>query len=578
MYNFYMSKKNKWLFCGIIIIASLLRLNGLAKVPVSLFGDELDVGYHAYSLLKTGRDYYGNFLPFHLHSLAEWRTPLYLYSAVPTVWLFGISPLGVRLPAAIFGILGIIALFLFVRFFYKNEKLALLASALLAFSPWHIQYSRGAFEVTELLFFFFMGLYLFFKGLKDGKWLWLSALCLGLMPWIYSSAKLYTPVIVGILVILYWRDLKKLKPKHLFGAFLAFVIVGLPTAYSVFAGGAAQRFSYIGVFSDPNTEYAVGDKRLHDVVFREKQGGEFAASYTDRLFHNKFTYWGDMIVNNYLDSFSLDFLFYEGDINPRHSIGGIGQFYVVEAVALFLGIVFYFSGGSKADVRKKWLILFWILTAPIPSAITRDGGTHATRLILMLPPLIILMAWGLFNTLTRLKRGQKVFFVSAYLGLFLLNFIFYQHNYWVHYPWNSERWWHSGFEEAVAYVKEHESEYDRVVFSVANEPPWIFFAAWYEYPPKLWQENFPLDNVVPLEGFGDASHIDKFYFASPKENVFRWAEILDNKTLYVASAKEIPMNLILEPQRTPPGLSLMHSVAYPSGEPVFYLLTGAANE
>lgn len=571
-----MSKKNVWLFCGIILIASVLRLNGLSRVPVSLFGDELDVGYHAYSLLKTGRDYYGNFLPFHLHSLAEWRTPLYLYSAVPTVWLFGISPLGVRLPAAIFGILGVIALFLFVRFIYKNEKLALLASALLAFSPWHIQYSRGGFEVTQLLFFFLMGLYLFFKGIKDGKWLWLSALSFGLMPWIYSSAKLYTPIIVGFLLLLWFNHLRKLKLKYLIWAAITFIIVGIPTAYSVFAGGAAQRFSYIGVFTDPNTEYAVGDQRLHDVVFREKQGGEFKASKFDRFYHNKFTYWGDTVVNNYLDSFSLDFLFYEGDINPRHSIGGIGQFYVTEAVALFLGIVFYFSG--KVDGRKKWLILFWILTAPIPAAITRDGGTHATRLILMLPPLIILMAWGLYNALTRLKHWQKVFFVFIYGGLLILNFVFYQHNYWVHYPWSSERWWHSGFEEAIDYVKKHESEYDRVVFSVANEPPWIFFAGWYEYPPRNWQNNFPLDNVVPLDGFGDASHIDKFYFASPKDNVFRWSEILDKDTLYVASAKEIPMNLILEPDRTPPGLTLLHSVAYPSGEPVFYLLTGTIDE
>src|SRR3989344_5692592 len=80
----------------ILLIASILRLWKLDEVPVSLFGDELEVGYQAYSILKTGKDYYGNPWPIHFHSLAEWRTPLYLYSAVPTVALFGISPLGVR--------------------------------------------------------------------------------------------------------------------------------------------------------------------------------------------------------------------------------------------------------------------------------------------------------------------------------------------------------------------------------------------------------------------------------------------------------------------------------------------------
>src|SRR3990172_10493689 len=105
----------KFLLVGILLVASFLRLYKLSVNPVALFGDEFDVGYQAYSVLTTGRDYYGNFMPIHFHSLAEWRTPLYLYSAVPTVAIFGITPLGVRLPAAIFGILSVYIMFLFVR-------------------------------------------------------------------------------------------------------------------------------------------------------------------------------------------------------------------------------------------------------------------------------------------------------------------------------------------------------------------------------------------------------------------------------------------------------------------------------
>src|SRR3989344_1271339 len=97
--------KNKKILIVILLFAAFLRFWKINEVPVSLFGDELDVGYQAYSILKTGKDYSGNFWPLHFHSLAEWRTPLYLYSSVPTVALFGISPLGVRLPAALFGVL-----------------------------------------------------------------------------------------------------------------------------------------------------------------------------------------------------------------------------------------------------------------------------------------------------------------------------------------------------------------------------------------------------------------------------------------------------------------------------------------
>jgi 4-amino-4-deoxy-L-arabinose transferase-like glycosyltransferase len=197
-------KKTKILLVGILLVASFLRLWKLSEVPVSMFGDELDVGYQAYSIIQTGKDYYGNFMPLQFHSLAEYRTPLYLYSAVPTVALFGISPWGVRLPAAIMGILGVWGIFLLVTELLsyqvtkkgeqrqiadssrglsavrndRSEAIALVAAFVLAISPWHIQYSRAGFEVTELLAFLLFGLYFFLRSFKEPKFLWVSALLL----------------------------------------------------------------------------------------------------------------------------------------------------------------------------------------------------------------------------------------------------------------------------------------------------------------------------------------------------------------------------------------------------------------
>ena len=64
-------KREKLFLIVILFIAFFLRLWKIGEVPVSLFGDELDVGYHAYSILKTGKDYSGNFMPLHFQSLAE---------------------------------------------------------------------------------------------------------------------------------------------------------------------------------------------------------------------------------------------------------------------------------------------------------------------------------------------------------------------------------------------------------------------------------------------------------------------------------------------------------------------------
>ncbi|MEK7497618.1 MAG: hypothetical protein AAB656_01730 [Patescibacteria group bacterium] len=161
--------------------------------------------------------------------------------------------------------------------------------------------------------------------------------------------------------------------------------------------------------------------------------------------------------------------------------------------------------------------------------------------------------------------------------LFIAGFIFYQHNFWTHNPWQSERWWHTGWGEAIHSVKAYEKDYETVAISSADEPPWIFFAAHYQYDPADWHVNFPIGNDIETKTFGKVSHIGKFLFGSPSGGVYDWGKSLDAKTLYLASAKEVNVNLIREPERTPKDLRLIKSIAYPSGEPAFYLFTGKSS-
>lgn len=546
----------------VLLLASFLRFYRLESVPVSLFGDEMDVGYQAYSILKTGNDYYGNPIPLHFHSLAEWRTPLYLYSAVPTVALFGISPLGVRLPAAIFGVLSILAFYFLLKTIreshlkLESSKLEVVGAFLLAISPWHIQYSRAAFEVTELLFFLILGIYFFLKGTRDGKYLWLSTFCLALTPWIYSTAKMFVPFLLVFLTISFRRELIKVSKKHLLLALVALLVVGLPIAASTVFGGGSQRFGYISVFTDPTTEHEIGVARDVD------NWGNSAAS---RAFHNKFMVWAETIGNNLLQSYSTDFLFIRGDINLRHSIEGVGMFYKVEIVTLLLGVIYVF--GTKFDKRIKYLLAFWLIAGIVPSAITREGGSHATRLIVVLPPLVALVTFGV----VALAKNKAL--IALYGAALFGFFVIYQHNFWVHNPKYSERWWHYGWQESVDSIKAVEGGFEKIVISTADEPPWVFFAAAYEYDPARWQSAFPLDNKTELTGFGLVSYIDKYYFGSPSVGLYDWGKVIDAKTLYLASTREVGVNLIREPERTPGDLKLINSIAFPSGEPAFYLFT-----
>ncbi len=571
--NFLKKSLNpKYLLILILLVSSFLRLYKLTVNPIALFGDEMDVGYQAYSMLKTGRDYSGNFLPLHFQSLAEWRTPLYLYSSVPTVAIWGISPLGVRLPAAIFGILSIYIFYLLVKEITKDEKLSLVGAAIMSINPWHLQYSRAGFEVTLLILLILLGLLFFLKSLKDGKHLWLSVLFLTLTPWVYSTAKLFTPFLMIFLFFTWRKEILSNSKKHLVKSVLIGLLVGLPIALSTIIGGGAQRFNYISVFSDPTTENEIGVSRLVDARVRGEEGIALSPKFMDRLYHNKFTYWAERIVNNYLGSFSTNFLFVKGDPNVRHSIG-MGEFYKIDFVILLLGIVFFFT--RFKDAKIKYLILFWTIFGVVPSALTRDGGNHATRQIIILPTLIFLMAYGLVEAYKSLSKNYSSIFIALYIGIIFLSFSFYQHEYWTHYPQKSERWWHYGWSQSVKAVKDIDANYDRVFISMSGEPAWIFFAGAYEFSPSKWHEGYPFKDSF-VEGFGGMSHIDKFYFGSPDEDgagLYSLHKYITAKDLYLANAKESGENLILHPDKVPAELNLLKIVAFPSGEPAFYLFS-----
>ncbi len=556
----------------ILLLAAILRLWNLDAVSVSLFGDEIDVGYHAYSILKTGKDYSGNFMPIHFKSLAEWRTPLYIYSAVPTVALFGISPLGVRLPAAIFGVLGVWLIYLLVKRMTGNNTLGLLSAFFLAISSWHLQYSRAGFEATEMLFFYMVGIYALLKGFKNYRWLFLSVVCLGLTPWVYNTAKLFLPLTIIAISVIWWKELKVIPGKYFLWAIIIFTIVVGPFTWNTLFGGGTQRIEGISIFNDPTVIPKLGFNRLNDIEVRNRNAVDISqATLVDKLFHNQPLSFLDIFIKNYFQSYSTEFLFIHGDINPRHS-PGTGEFYKVQAPFLLLGLIFLLTG--VIDKKTKLFLVFWLLASPIPSSLTKDGGTHATRLILMLPPLILLVSLGVHNSYQYFGKYFRWVFIVLFTVILFFNFVLYQHNYLIHYPWQSEIWWHGGFKEAIQSTVSEGKKYDKVVISGADEPPLIFFLGWSQFPPSRFQQNYPLAKVN-LEGVGEVSKLGKYYFPpiGKERGLYELGKMLPDNTLYLATAKEIKLDLIKEPQRVPSDLILIKSISYPSGQPAFYLFT-----
>jgi len=536
---------NKWL---IIVLTFSLFLRVYKLNSLELFGDELDVGYQAYSLLKTGKDYMGQTFPTYIHSLSEWRAPLLMYATAPFVAIFGLNEWGVRLAPVFFGVLSIYLLYLLVRKLSKNEKLGLITSFILAITPWHLHYSRAAFEVTLLLSLVLGGTLMFLNK----KWL-ISAILFGLSFYTYNTANIF--VLFFGLSLLFIARPKIVGNKKIISAGVVLFIILVPLIISIFSGTGRERFSLISIFNNPKT--------IAQVVYKRNSG---VNPKLERIFYNKGVYWAKEFFSNYLTAFSPQFLFLTGDPNPRHSSPLFGQLYLVFAPLILLGLMAIFKNKNK---QLKQVVFSWLLIAPIAGSLTVGGGNQATRLFLMVVPLAILVALGLSQIKIKLIN-LGIFAVFGFCTLF------YFHELTVHYSKESFKYWHYGFEESFSWLAENQDDFDQIIVNNSYEPGLLRYLFWTKANPRDFQKQFTGDQIKEniLANFNGFS-VNNFYFGSiAQEDKLGWLqENLNKDTIYMAvQLDEAPGDWDWG-QDSPEGLVILKTVYNPLGSPLFYWLT-----
>ncbi len=553
----------------VLLLGGFLRLYHLSSLPISLFGDEIDVGYHAWSLFTTGRDYLGNFLPTYIHSLSEWRAPLMMYFTAPFVGLLSPSAFSVRLPAALLGILNI-----YLIYFLANKLFAVsfrakrsgveesfnighIAAAMLAITPWHIHYSRVSFEVTLLTTLILSGTILYLS-----KKYFLALTLFILTFYTYSVANLFVPTLLFSLLLFFRPGKVRPSPQVLVKAFILLFLL-LPIGYHLTFGEAAGRYRTISIFND--------QKIIEDVIL-QRTDPWIAGFRLEPLFHNKVIAYAATFGRNYLTAFSPDFLFINGDPNFRQSVGRFGQLLWVCLPFLILGLL-------KIALWKNpsyRLVLAWFLLAPVGSALTIGGGSHATRLFVTLPPLILIAALGLTSFLSwQGKFSSKIrFSILATVSLAtLLNLTGYWYRYEFHYRFESARVWNYGFEQIFGKLKELDRGEGRVFVNNTYDPSLYRFAFYTKLPPKDFQTSFhtdvPSDNILPH--FNGFQFGERYYFGQIDryENLLA---LLKPGDLYLAvQGKEVPGDW--DWSKNPPlGIRSLAVVYDVLGQPLMYLL------
>lgn len=515
----------------IIFLALILRFYDLGSLPSGLHWDEQDTGYQALSLFQTGRDYHGTPLPIFPHSFADYRTPVFIYSAVPVVAKLGLSAFSVRLPALIWGVLGVAAMYVLASLMFRDSKLGFGASALLALSHWHLQYSKKSVETISLSTLFLIGLACFYKGLKKPVWLILSGLFFGLATAAYSPGKLFVPLILSTLYVIHYTNLRKNLKYSFFGA-LAFLVIFLPVFADGLWGKSGTRFRDVSVFTDPTVATTVDQKRL-DSLMASGVPREVGLSprLIDKVLLNKPAEIGGKILSQYLTTLGTDYLFLRGDPEPRHSPSPdrIGMLQTIELIPFIFGIVVILTTHNP----QLLTILFWFLIAPIPSALTRDGGGHAARTFILLPALILILTLGH----KFLYQKSKILY-TLYIILYTVSTIFIYGYYFTLYRSESAKPFQWGFDWVMSKAVNESSNYDRVYVDGRNDTLLMAYLFYHQKDPASFQKLLPLQDEEVFPGVR-ALRFGNIYLLSPGTRF--WTNITTGSRDLIISAADQPL-------------------------------------
>ncbi len=394
------------IFAFILVI--FLRLYALHISPPGFYKDEAGMTVNGYSILHTNRDEFGRKLPLFFENFGDFKEPIFIYSQLPSLIIFGYDIYATRFTSAMWGIATIIVFAYLLYLFFDRKYLIVIGIILLGLMPWHFHFSRIGFQLITLPLFVVLYLIIFYRMIYSKRyilWQLLSGLILGLMFYTYYAGRFWG----GFWLMLQLFLLKKIKIKYRLLSIIAYLVILIPAVIwnEYYPQTFYSRFNTVSIMS-----------RYHKL---------------NQLFQ--------VYIIGYIQHFSPKFLFITGDTNLRHSVQFHYPLLWTTGILMILGLIVLWQKRKK--IFYKMLIIS-ILTFPIISAITTDAP-HVHRIIQIVPIFAFIMVLGfdyLYNKIFSLIKYQYLqkLFIGIFAMLFFLEFgVFYKY-YLTIYPDKSRIW------------------------------------------------------------------------------------------------------------------------------------------
>lgn len=491
-----MAKLPKLLFL-ILAVAAIFRFVGLTTSPPALNWDEVSIGYNAYSILKTGKDEWGKFIPLSFKAFGEEKLPGMIYASIPGIAIFGENDLGVRVTPAMIGLLSVLALYFLGKELFGKSAYGLVAASLLAVSPWGVHFSRASFEAGLAMLFTILSVYWLVKSQKNTVYLWLAMLAAVLGAYTYNSVRILLPLMIFVYLLFRVAPLNKFRKSTLM-VLATGIILCLPIVLELASPAGRVRLGTVAITTQKGFYDSVSESRGYMLPL--------LGNTLSTVIQNKYTHYAHTFFMNYVATFSTEFLFLKGSANTERSVQGLGLLYLFELPLLAAG--FFALKKQRPGVAR--ILLPWLLLAPIPSAITTDAPS-SVRALGILPALLLVEAAGFISLLPWL-RSRKL--IAAVATLFVVwNIGYFSYKLWMEYPVKYSTDWQWGYKQAVAFAARYYPTASHIYLTNAYGEPYIYVLFYTHFDPAKYQQG-PVRRIVDPTGWVHVDSFDKYVFTS----------------------------------------------------------------
>ena len=481
----------------LIILASYLRFYQLDKLPSILNRDEAAIAYNAFLLKNSGFDEWQRKWPLVLQSFGDYKLPVYPYLTFLGFYFFGINDFAVRFWSALAGVLLVIVSYFFGLRLALNKKEALIFAFLVAISPIFFFYSRSAYEANlALLFLVISLLFLFFIPQNNWKNNFFVLGCLLAAIFCYNTPFILFPfLILAFIIFRFYRNKKDRKKNFLFFCLLGFIfITGM-----VFLFSLTKQKSGISFLFSKNDPIIISFGQTNE----EKKFFYFSefANLTPFYKINRMLFLAKILITNFNNSLSFNFLVLRGGNHPWHSLPYHGHIYflvylffvlfILKEVFYYLNLFFKFvcfiyqkkSKSPRID-SQRILLDYLLIVSLIPACITTDAP-HATRSLLffyLLSFLSLQTFFSLVHLVESLKFKSYFFYIIQIIFIWIFVFwlviesIIYFQAYFVQYP-KYQAMYKAGFENFINNF--HASHRDKKVVILDQDGYQYILLAWY---------------------------------------------------------------------------------------------------